>query len=284
MTVHTFERPPDLLPLFARALATSKRRRGNTIATTAYETGELDLDADHVADYQRVCGFRVSDVLPPTYLHVLAFPLSVARMVEPDFPFPLIGLVHVANSITQLRPVRLGEKVSLRVEAANLRPHAAGQQFDVLTSARVGGIDVWTGRSTYLRRGPDAPPKRPVADSPTGTSTLIRVPADIGRRYAAVAGDRNPIHLHALTAKAFGFPGAIAHGMWLQARVLVTLEGRLPEALTVDVAFKTPVFLPSTIELIATRVGTEWRLDARNAKSGKPHLTATVQPAGIKDR
>ena len=79
------------------------------------------------------------------------------------------------------------------------------------------------------------------------------MPGDIGRRYAAVSGDRNPIHLHALTAQAFGFPSAIAHGMWLKARTLASLEGRLPDAYTADVAFKLPVLLPSTVSIAAGR-------------------------------
>ena len=72
-----------------------------------------------------------------------------------------------------------------------------------------------------------------------------RVPGDLGRRYAAVSGDRNPIHLHALSAKAFGFPRAIAHGMWTKARCLAAL--RLPDALTAEVRFKQPILLPSTV-------------------------------------
>jgi acyl dehydratase len=280
MSVHSLERPPELLPLFARAVLTARGRHGDSIAPTVYETVEAPIDAAHLADYQRVCGFRVGDVLPPTYLHVLAFPLSVARMVEGDFPFPLVGLVHVANKITSHRPVRLGESVALRVEAGNLRPHPAGQQLDVISSAYADGGEVWTGTSTYLRRGASSAEReaRPPVETLSGPATVLRVPGDIGRRYAAVAGDRNPIHLHALTARAFGFPKAIAHGMWLAARVLATLEGRLPGALEYDVAFKTPVFLPSTVELIAARETTEWSLDAHNAKSGKPHLTGRVRP------
>ena len=94
---------------------------------------------------------------------------------------------------------------------------------------------------------------------------------------AAVSGDRNPIHLHALTARAFGFRSAIAHGMWLKARTLAALQGRLPDALTVEVAFKTPVFLPSAIALSARAVATGWDLDVRSASSGKPHLSGTVR-------
>src|SRR5439155_3226920 len=118
----------------------------------------------------------------------------------------------------------------------------------------------WSSRSTYLRRGggsgekSDAKPKSsaPPAD---GAVSLVKVPDDIGRRYGAVSGDRNPIHMHALTARAFGFPKAIAHGMWLKARTLAALEGRLPDGYVADVAFKTPVFLPSTIAISATQSG-----------------------------
>jgi len=91
-----------------------------------------------------------------------------------------------------------------------------------------------------------------------------------------VSGDRNPIHLYSLTAKAFGFPSAIAHGMWLKARTLAALEGRLPDAFTVDVAFKTPVMLPSAIALTADAVDGGWALDVRNPRSGKPHLAGRV--------
>ena len=68
---------------------------------------------------------------------------------------------------------------------------------------------------------------------------------DLGRRYAAVSGDHNPIHLHAWSAKPFGFPRAIAHGMWTKARCLAAL--RLPDAFEVVVKFKKPILLPSKV-------------------------------------
>jgi acyl dehydratase len=146
----------------------------------------------------------------------------------------------------------------------------------------VGSALVWSSRSTYLRRG--TPPekragsgaKRPAADAVAGAVSRVPVPGDIGRRYAAVSGDRNPIHLYGLTAKAFGFRSAIAHGMWLAARTLTTLQGRLPDAYTVDVAFKLPVLLPATLAIAAAPTETGWALDVRAAKSGKPHLAGTV--------
>jgi hypothetical protein len=267
--------------MYVKAAVTGALHRGNELPDSAYSLPDQHIDPGHLAAYQRVCGFPVTDVLPPTYLHVLAFPLSVALMTEPSFPFPLVGMVHVANEITVVRAVRSAERVSIQVHAADLRPHPAGRQFDLLSEIRVGGETVWTGRSTYLRREkrPDRDPgerRRSESSPPSGPAAHVRVPDDIGRRYAAVSGDRNPIHLHALTARLFGFPSAIAHGMWVKARTLATLEGRLPDSYTAQVAFKLPVLLPATIAIADTREDDGWSLDVRSVKSGKPHLSGQV--------
>jgi acyl dehydratase len=281
MGVNELSSPPALAPLYAKAAVTGPLHRGDSLPDSRYTLADQSIDQRHLADYQRVCAFRVSDILPPTYLHILAFPLSVALMTERSFPFPLVGLVHVANTISVARQVRADETVSLRVRADDLRPHPAGRQLDLVAQATVDGQVVWSSRSTYLRREkttdrPKEGKERATSEPPSGGIALVKVPDDIGRRYGGVSGDRNPIHLHGLTARAFGFPKAIAHGMWLKARTLATLEGRLPTAFDVEVAFKTPVFLPSTIAVTDTPRGTGWALDVRNSRSGKPHLSGTV--------
>ncbi|GAB2480804.1 MaoC family dehydratase [Jatrophihabitans fulvus] len=275
----TLTSSPSLLPLYARAAVTGPLHRGSSLPDSEYTLADQQVDPAELAAYQRVCGFAVGDVMPSTYLHVLAFPLSVKLMTEGSFPFPLVGLVHVANSITQHRPVRADETVSFRVRAADLRDHPSGRQFDLVASATVGDETVYEGRSTYLRRGGGTGEKgeRKELAPQQGALAQIRAKSDVGRKYAAVSGDRNPIHLHSLTAKAFGFPSAIAHGMWLKARTLATLENRLPDAYRVDVAFKLPVLLPSTVSVAAVPDGDGWELDVRNAKSGKPHLAGTVR-------
>lgn len=283
MAARQLDRPPALAPLYAQAAVTGPLHRGDALPESVYELAPQSVDRAHLAAYEQVCGFRVGDVLPPTYLHIVAFPLSVALMTERAFPFPLVGLVHLANSITVARPVSADEQISLRVHAENLRPHAAGRLLDIVAQARVGDELVWSGRSSYLRRG-GTPEGAKAAKSPSSRSeppravvARVRVPENIGRRYGAVSGDRNPIHVHALSARAFGFRKAIAHGMWLKARTLASLEGRLPQAFTAEVTFKTPVFLPSTVAIAAASTGAGWDLDVRNASSGKPHLSGTVR-------
>jgi MaoC like domain len=204
------------------------------------------IDRDHLARYDAVCHFRLRDELPPTYLHVVAFPLALELMTARDFPLRPMGLVHVANRIEQRRPITARQQPTVAVRAEGLREHPWGTQFDVVAGAVVDGEPVWLERSTYLRverSGAAAQaPEPPLLDP----SAVWRVPAYIGRRYAGVSGDRNPIHLHPLTARAFGQPRPIAHGMWLKARCVAQLEGLLPRACAIEVEFRSPLRLPAS--------------------------------------
>jgi acyl dehydratase len=235
------------------------------------------VDARHLADYDRVCGFRLTDELPSTYPHVLTFPLQVKLMTDPGFPFPLLGSVHLANRITQTRPLRVGERFGIRVRVENLRPHPKGRQFDMVSEAFTDVDTVWTDVSTYLRRGGGTgESEKPEPVEPPEPTAVWRVPEDIGRRYAEVSGDRNPIHLHPLTARLLGFPRAIAHGMWTKARCLAAFEGRLPDAYSVDVRFKLPVLLPARVNFASRPTGDGWTFDLSDARTAKPHLAGRI--------
>ncbi|SFL95431.1 hypothetical protein SAMN04488085_1271, partial [Geodermatophilus ruber] len=63
------------------------------------------------------------------------------------------------------------------------------------------------------------------------------------------------------------------------ARALAALSGRLPEAFTADVAFKKPLYLPSTVALSTARADGGWDFGVRNARTGTEHLVGTVRPA-----
>lgn len=282
MRTETLSSAPGLMqPYLKAALAALPLPGGRPqqLPERALRLDGVTVDRSHLADYTRVCGFRLSDTLPPTYLHVLGFGMSMKLMTAGDFPFSLLGLVHVANRIETARPVLAGEKLDITVRAANLRAHRRGRQLDLIAEVSVGGERVYTGTSTYLRSGSgasDTAPSAPRVEVPEGVSSIWRLDDGLGRRYAGVSGDRNPIHLHALSAKMFGFPRAIAHGMWTAARCLAELEGRLPAAMDYQVAFRAPVLLPSTVAFSAAETDTGWALGLRNAQKGTPHLTGTI--------
>jgi acyl dehydratase len=278
------ESAPSMPALFARAVATARGRGGDLPDTRLARTG-VRVEAAALAAYDRVCRFPLADTLPATYPHVLTFPLQLALMSDRAFPLALPGFVHVRNRIDVIRPIRADEPLDLEVWAERFATHRSGATVDLCASVAAGGNEVWRSRSTYLSRGAKAPDGAPASDLDLSVGDLPRpvatwrVPDDAGRRYAGVSGDVNPIHLSGLTAKAFGFKRAIAHGMWVEARALAALSGRLPEAMAVDVVFRKPLFLPSTVTLSTASVdGGGWDLAVRNANSRAEHLVGTVRP------
>jgi hypothetical protein len=258
------------------------RRTGGDLPDTALVRHDVPVDAGHVAAYASLCGFPRKDTLPLPYPHLLAFGLHLEIMTSVAFPFPAIGTVHLENSITQHRPIGLDEQLQVTARPVDLRPHAKGQVFDMLTKVHSRGELVWEETSTFLRRGrgsDDAAPGSTFPDAPPQGMTW-RLPADLGRRYAGVSGDRNPIHLYPVTAKAFGFPRPLAHGMWSMARCVGALENRLPDAVTVAVAFRRPILLPSTVAFGARRADDGWAFSLTSPTSGAPHLAGVARPAG----
>ncbi len=241
-------------------------------------------DVEQVADYARVCGERLSSVLPPLYPHLLGFPLQMALMTDPDSPFPAIGLVHVANEVTVAQPIALGAALDVEVEMAAPKPHRRGRTIDLLARVSLAGADevVWRSVSTYLRRestrGRSETPEEPLLPTPVlpGPGALWTLPGDLGRRYGAVSGDRNPIHLSALSARAFGFPSAIAHGMWTAARSLAQLEGRLPDRYRNEIEFRAPIPLPGKVEFLDRfrTDGADFQVKARG--KDRLHLVGSV--------
>jgi acyl dehydratase len=242
--------------------------------TLAFASPPVTVAREHVAAYARVCGFPEKDTVPLTYPHVLGFPMHLQAMADPAYPFPALGEVHLSNTITSHRPVTIGETVEVAVRCENLQPHAKGRTVDFVTEVRSDGDTVWESRSTYLRRGQGSAdaPSGPVFDEVPPSGVTWRLPADLGRRYAAVSGDRNPIHLYAVTAKALGFQRQIAHGMWSAARCVAALENRLPDAVTVEVAFKKPVFLPGTVAFGSKPTDAGFAFSLTDPRSGAPHV------------
>ena len=245
---------------------------------------DVEIDRQHLIDYQHVCGFLLGDELPATYPHVIAFPLSMELMTDGRFPFPVIGLVHVRNRIEQLRRIGAGERLSVRVRAEALREHDKGTQFDFVAEADASGELAWRSWSTYLHReggGNSSGKSERDQPAPPPVRAVWKLPGDLGRSYASVSGDRNPIHMGRLSARLFGMPRPIAHGMWMKARCLAALAGELPDRFAVDVSFKLPVYLPGKVTFSTWREDGGRAFALHDGKNEKPHLTGAVtEPSG----
>lgn len=260
------------------------------LPTATYTVDTLKIDQDNLRDYRKICGFDNNSYVPPTYFAVLSQALQMNMMVKEAFPFAMLGLVHVENSVTQYQHIVDTSVFKMTVSFDNLRDHDKGKQFDFVTKVYEQDKLVWEGTSTYLSRqkkqrdsNDSATPKnhdnqaKPTLDE-NDMHQFWEIPEDIGRRYAFVSGDFNLIHLHPLSARAFGYRKAIAHGMWTKAKVLAQL-GELPAAFKCQVAFKLPIFLPSEVEYIAKFDNRDEHIEfgVYDATTPKPHLIGTLK-------
>src|ERR1044072_10005328 len=123
MTKRTLDNPPSILPLYARAAAPLipgasllpfVPGRSKNVPDLELTLEGVRPDPETVATYAKVCGFALRDQLPPTYPHVLAFPLHMAVMADGRFPFGAVGLVHVEHRIGQHPPVGADAGLELR--------------------------------------------------------------------------------------------------------------------------------------------------------------------------
>ncbi|MFJ9414868.1 MaoC family dehydratase [Streptomyces sp. NPDC101227] len=249
------------------------------------------IDPAKVAAYAQICGFPAAGPLPLTYPHILGFPLAARLMSARAFPLPLLGLVHTTLEIEQYAALDIGDRLELTVYAAQLRAHRRGTEVVMTTEVRRAGRLVWADRSGYLARhrvtdGPRDPSAQPEAEARPETDRHIlpvraewSLPADLGRRHAAVSGDYNPIHLHPLTARPLGFRRAIAHGMWTAARCAAEAVPAGAPSVRLAAMFRAPVLLPATVSYAqqdpGDGAGCAFQLRSGTA-AGRVHLSGTV--------
>lgn len=221
--------------------------------------------AEALARYRALCGFRADGRLPPTYPQLLAGDLHIELLARPEFPLSVAGIVHLENRIVEhaALPEDAILDLEVRLERLYTRDDVRGTLFDLETRALRGGRVVWEATTTVLHRSKadrpagksgrgaagKEPPPAGLPQAPLRTA-FFHLPADLGRRYAALAGDFNPIHLSALTARPFGFPRAIIHGMWTLGRCVAEMTDELPAyPRQIGVRFERPVLLPSRVHL-----------------------------------
>jgi acyl dehydratase len=291
MTTRSFDKAPATAPLMLKAVLPTIpvigglpgiKHGGDTVPDLVLERRAVGTDPKHLAAYNEVCEFGRGDTLPATYPHMAAFALHMTLMTDTSFPFAPVGLVHLRNRITQHRPIGVDETFDISVTGADLRPHPKGRLIDLLTTASIGGDVVWEEVTTLFSRGrgsgeETSPAPLAGVEAPEGV-VHWKLPGDLGRRYGAVSGDRNPIHLYPITAKAFGFPRNIAHGMWTKARALGALQNKLPETFTIDVEFKKPIFLPSTVVFGHRADADVITLGVTSARKPTTHLVGRISP------
>jgi hypothetical protein len=258
---------------------------GGEVPRIEARLAKVAIDRKHLAAYSDVCGAASGTTLPIAYPHVLASPLHLAMLGAEAFPVKLFGLVHVQNRIAMRQPLSAEEPAEIRTWIEGHRETERGQEFELHTEYVVAGEALWDETCTFLaRKKPPAGAKPSGARSAEGApeavavkSSSFRAPSGLGRRYGFISGDVNPIHMSDLSARAFGFPRAIAHGMWSLGRSAADFEPEQFNGCELTVSFKLPIYMPSWLMLQRWTIENGAGFALRDAQGEKPHLTGTLK-------
>lgn len=297
MTTIELTHTPSVWHQYYRALLSLKRghQTTNTLPTVNIKQSSIQTNLQHLHQYYNLCNTPSSKHLPVIFPHILAFPLHMEILLHPHFPFPLPGLIHIKNNITQYQPIALQDTLTIACCLGALTKTAKGLEFDILTTVKQDNKTVWESTSTnLLRKHVKDKNNKDTLEQNRSKKTRqaafapqqIRywpIASNTGRRYAAISGDRNPIHLHNVSARLFGFPRAISHGMWNLANALGHLNHLLPQpdtpfqAFSVSAAFKLPIYLPCTVQFqYAEQNNRDIAFAIKDQSGEKPHLEGHV--------
>jgi len=284
-----FARAPAIWSMYPGIMMARKPSlvpEGGEVPRIEARLAKVAIDRKHLANYAEVCGAAAGTTLPIAYPHVLAMPLHLAMLGAEAFPVKVFGLVHVQNRIAMRQPLSAEEPAEIRAWIEGHRETDRGQEFDLHTEYAVAGDAIWDETCTFLaRRKPPAGTRPGVArhadgapDAAAVKTSSFRAPSGLGRRYGFISGDVNPIHMSDLTARAFGFPRAIAHGMWSLGRTASDFDSeQFDGGCELSVSFKLPIFMPSWLTLQRWPIENGSGFALRDAQGEKPHLTGTLK-------
>ena len=272
---------PPLPPIRAVTLFKALFKRGTPVPedeSRLATTFELDhIDHHHVARYNALLGFA-PDRLPLTYYYLLTQRAHLATLLSKAFPFRVAGMVHVENTLTEFtrgdpaRPLMLSTTVEI------LPPTSNGARYcSLVTSASQDGAPVFSCTSVYLaRQGKRKALPAAVRDTIEGKRIGgWAVGGSLGRAYAKVSGDWNPIHLWRWSARLMGMRRPIIHGMHSVAAACALLEQTSAKRVTsVSARFKAPIALRQRATLYMSGDHHTYciGLDGRRVVDGTVHL------------
>lgn len=271
------DKAPSAAASYARVATTLIKKGASFLPDLELIVEQNSIETDKLKLYNKVCGFTDSRYVPATFLQAKLLTLQTLLLTAPEMPFPLLGMVHLANSFKQLRPMEVSEDFRVHCKTGNLIAHNKGQAIEITSIIEVSGQRIFEANSIYLCkmkqegignvlewRQPELPEN--------SIKASWHLDSNLGLQYAQASGDFNPIHLHPLSAKLFGFNRHIIHGMWTLAKVLSSLQNRINDAYELTANFKTPVYLPNDIIFRHIKTDAGFDFDVVNKTQEQPHV------------
>lgn len=287
--VNSLNKQPCVPILYGKALL--KKENNNEccdINKLAFSINSQPINQLNLQRYIKSCGFKNTGYLPITYPFVICFPLLMKIITSADFPVPVLGLIHYKNQIIQYNPIKNTAALTLVCRINNDRAAQIGRLINIKFEVFEQDNMVWKCIATFLYKSPEnrtsnstssSVPNRPPNPVSMVKVASFKINSFTALNYASISGDLNPIHLHKLAAKLFGFKASIMHGMWAKARVLAALSSTIDLAcVNVNVQFKKPILLPTDICLKAMTSELKSEFCLTNITNKITHLSGAITP------
>lgn len=288
-TVIEYDSIPGVLPVYAKMLFTRKKgfKPGDSFPRIKAVVKNVTIDKDKLKAYREICELENDGNLPVLYPHVFTAPLHMAILANREFPIPLAGMLHYRNHSIQHRPIGEDEKLDVEVALDEHRIVKQGFEFDYTITITSGGEVVWNSITTYLKQGKfgkefkPSPRSEIVQPQPDAARFYDHfIPEKIGRRYAKICSDYNPIHISKTLAKLMGFKRDIAHAMWATSLSIGKVGYRNDKgAVRIDLGFKSPLVIGNKSYITKADIKDYTRFDYILEGSSKPSVIGKISYA-----
>ena len=228
---------------------------------------QFEISSAHMRKLKEVCHVT-GNTIPLLYPAVTLFYPVAKLLTSSHYPFPAIGGIHTANKTILHRKLHENDQLRMSLEPRKEVVHAKKGSEVQLTSKlfeTVNGADcvVWENSMTLLVQHKYHLTQKENINTwceplPSDLKELFQdtwqLEPSVAKNYAGVSQDYNPIHLHDLGAKLFGYSNIIIHGMYMLTRASAECQRILEEKhalkypLEVSTKFQRPCTLPQKVQ------------------------------------
>ncbi|MEM7510145.1 MAG: MaoC/PaaZ C-terminal domain-containing protein [Bacteroidota bacterium] len=222
---------------------------------------DIRINASKMDAFLGYFGFQSKS--PLSYLYVLAQRAQIKVMLDREFTMAIPGMIHVENQLVMDSAYNRNDPFHIQAKV-NVPYKKEGSLIPISEIHFLqNGKRVAYCKSTYLakRKSVKKSPKKEKA-IPEIASLLnqerLELDLSSARKYAAISGDKNPIHTSSFLAKMFGLKNAIMHGWYsvclAEKKFEKFSQTRIEE---ISVHFISPISLPSRSTLKFGKTKTE---------------------------
>ena len=253
-------RAPSALAFMSRAfLASPGLEPGRPLPDIVQSWEGLRIESGHLARFRLACGLLKEDEVSILYPHVLGFRLQMALLTHPAYPLPIWNALQIRNRLVRHRRIHPGERLDLQTRIGAHRFVEKGVEIDLHSRLTRGSDCCWESEVTFYYRGRyGSPGGGTSAEAPAVSQAQLierfRMPAGGGWHFGNLSGDYNGIHWAQWYARRLGFRAAFPHPQRVAGMCLARLQGPAPEAQTLRLWIKGPLFYGAGVGLRAAPI------------------------------